>query len=85
MRRWRQLAVTAQQSVHQDGHRVIVRYRANPAVREELRLLAQAERVCCAFAEWNVTEQDDHIDLVVSARSGRVDDIVPLAELFLAG
>ncbi len=85
MGRWQQLAASAQQSVHRDGHRVTVRYRADPAVREELHVLAQAERECCAFAEWNLTELDDHVDLVVSARSGRIDDIEPLAELFRAG
>lgn len=85
MGRWQQLAASAQESVHRDGHRVIVRYRAEPAIREELHLLAQAERECCAFAEWNLTELDDHVDLVVSARSGQVDDIEPLAEMFRAG
>ena len=85
MGRWQQLAASAQQSVRRDGHRVTVRYRADPAIREELHLLTQAERECCAFAEWKLTEQDDNVALEVSARSGRPDDITPLAELFRAG
>ena len=85
MGRWQHLAAGAQQSVHRDGHRVVVRYRGDPAISEELHRLAQAERECCAFAEWTLTEMDDHVALVVSARSGRPDDIAPLANLFRAG
>ncbi len=37
----------------------VVRYRRAPGVPETLRALALAERDCCGWASWSVTEGDD--------------------------
>ena len=50
--------------------RLEVRYRLDPDRLDRLRRLAEAERCCCAFAEFAVTEQGDTVTLTVSGPPG---------------
>jgi len=61
-------------------YRVIpVRYRAEQGVREELDALTAAERQCCSFADWEVTQEGEHVVLRIASDT---DGIAALAELF---
>ncbi|MFZ0041736.1 MAG: hypothetical protein WAK93_10550 [Solirubrobacteraceae bacterium] len=46
--------------------------------------LTAAERQCCSFAEWKVTQEERDVVLHVAADPGRVDDIAEIAVLFRA-
>jgi hypothetical protein len=61
-RRWRALG-SAQVVNTQNG----LRLSFAAAFEEEVRALAQLERECCAFAEWQVTAQDGRAVLDVTA------------------
>ena len=56
-----------------------VRYRRGPGVADTLRTLAAAERDCCGWASWNVTDTGDACVLEVT---GPPEQIGPLAAAF---
>jgi len=69
-------------SVLQTGHQLVVAYRPEPGVREELEALAAAERQCCSFVAWTVSQEVDRIVLHVTADPGSPDDVAAIATLF---
>jgi hypothetical protein len=84
MQRWEALSARGRLSARRRGHLLEVRYEPVSGLREELQALAAADRACCSFAEWQVTREEDHIVLHVSADPGRPDDIAAIAALFRA-
>jgi len=82
MRRWQALAEKGRPSARRSGHRLEVRYRPEPGVREELEALAAAERECCSFVAWNVSEDGRHPVLVVAADPSAPEDVAPIAAMF---
>jgi len=85
MRRWRRLAEQAQPTVQRTGHDLEVRFPPAPGVREELESLAAAERQCCSFVSWTVTQDAGRPVLHVTAPVESPDDVEPIAALFGAG
>jgi hypothetical protein len=84
MHRWEALSARGHVSARRRGHLLEVRYEPVPGLREELQALAAAERACCSFADWQVTQAEDHVVLHVAADPGRPDDIAAIAALFRA-
>jgi hypothetical protein len=84
MRRWEALSARGRLSARRSGHVLEVRYQAEPGLREELQALAAAERQCCSFVNWKVTQEKNHVVLHVLADPGRPDDIAVFAALFRA-
>lgn len=69
---WRQ--VNAQvMSRSRSSDAIDVTYRPTSEVRELLPELAAAERDCCAFAEWTVTEAEDAVHLRVTSSADGLD------------
>jgi len=84
MQRWEALSAGGRVSARRSGHLLEVRYEPVPGLREELQALAAAERHCCSFAAWKVTQEEDHVVLHIAADPGRSDDIAAIAALFRA-
>ncbi|MDQ3677898.1 MAG: hypothetical protein M3401_14070 [Actinomycetota bacterium] len=82
MRRWQALAEVGHPSVRRSGHRLEVRYEPQPGVRDELEALAAAERQCCSFVGWEVSQDGRHPILHVTADPSAPDDVAPIAVLF---
>ena len=72
-------------SARRDGHRLVVAYRVQPGVRDELEALAAAERQSCSFAARSVSQEGDRVILSVATDPGRPDDVDRIAALFGAG
>jgi hypothetical protein len=85
MQRWEALSARGHPSSRRSGHRLEVRYELEHGIREELEALAAAERQCCVFARWTVSQEDDHVVLHVAVDPGRPDDVAAIAALFGAG
>lgn len=49
-----------------------VRFRAEPGLSEVLRALVAAERDCCAWGRWEVTDEGDCSVLEVTGPPGRI-------------
>ncbi len=81
-RRWQELAKKGRPSARRSGHRLEVRFQPEPGVREELEALAAAERQCCAFVAWDVSQEGHHAVLHVTADPSAPDDVAPIAALF---
>lgn len=65
--RWRKLARDAQlRSVTSDGC-VNATFRNEPAVRVELEALVTAERECCGFLQFDLSEGHEELILTVTA------------------
>jgi hypothetical protein len=84
MQRWEALSAKARPSARRSGHLLEVRYRPEPGIHEELQALAAAERQCCSFADWKVTQEQDHVVLHIRADPAHPNDIAVLAHLFRA-
>ena len=82
LRRWRELADTANPVALRDGPRLEVRYEPGPRVRAELEALAAAEAECCSFVSWRVTQDGVVPVLVVAADPDTPDAVTPIAALF---
>ncbi len=76
--RWGALSARGAPSVGRDADAIVVAYPAGQGVREELELLAAAERECCLFAEWEV---EQHADRVVLRIRSHPDGLVAIAAL----
>ena len=61
--RWRALAENAQLSVERTPDQLVVRYGSQGGVHEELEALVAAERECGSFAEWEVSQGQEHVIL----------------------
>lgn len=64
--RWRGLSDARLDMRHEAGEMVVL-YASRRGVQEELEALVAAERVCCAFAEWDITRDAENIVLRVRA------------------
>jgi hypothetical protein len=84
LRRWQLLAKKSPPRARRSGNTLEVRWQLQAGVKDELEALAAAERQCCSFAEWTVTQEEDHVVLHVRADPGRADDIAIFAALFRA-
>jgi hypothetical protein len=60
--RWRALS-DARLTVQRAPDQLVVLYRSQPGVHEELEALVAGERECCSFAEWEVTRDAEHVVL----------------------
>ena len=58
--RWRELS-DARLTVQRTPDQLVVLYRSQRGVCEELEALVAAERECCPFAEWEVTRDAEHV------------------------
>jgi len=58
--RWRALS-DARLSVRRTPDQLVVRYRSQCGVQQELEALVAAERECCSFADWEVTPDSEHV------------------------
>jgi hypothetical protein len=58
--RWRALS-DARLSVRRIPDQLVVRYRSQRGVQQELEALVAAERECCSFADWEVTRDSEHV------------------------
>jgi hypothetical protein len=67
--RWDALALRAIVGVERTTHGLRLLFAARPGVEEELDELAELERRCCAFADWSVSGEGEHVALAVSAQS----------------
>ncbi len=85
MRRWEALSEKGRPNARRRGHMLQVRYQPDLGIREELEALAAAERQCCSFVSWTVSQDQDHVVLHVTADLGAPDDVPPIAALFGAG
>lgn len=56
-----------------------LRFRRNPGLSQSLDALVAAERDCCGWAEWTLSEAGDHLILEVT---GPAERIGPLAGAF---
>ena len=80
-RRWEALAERANPTATRHDGTLEVRFQPGPGVSEELTALADAERDCCSFVDWQVAE--DHGQPVLRVLSkGDPDDVAPIAILF---
>ena len=59
-----------------------VRYEPKLGVWEELDALVAAERQCCSFVAWEVSQDEDHAVLRVSTDPRAPDDVASIAALF---
>jgi hypothetical protein len=58
--RWRALS-DARLGVQRLPDELVVRYRPQPGVAHELEALVAAERECCSFADWQLTQDSEHL------------------------
>jgi hypothetical protein len=75
LRRWRGLA-DARRRVQRTPDQLVVRFESRGGVHEELEALVAAERECCAFAEWSVTRDAEHVVLCIRSDARGIDAIV---------
>ena len=81
MQRWEALAAKGRPSAARSGHVLVVRYQPEPGIREELEALAAAERECCSFVAWDVSQDRDHVVLRVEGDPDTPEDIASIAAL----
>jgi hypothetical protein len=62
--RWRALS-HARLTVQRTPDQLVVLYRSQRGVYEELEALVTGERACCSFAEWELTRDAEHLVLRV--------------------
>jgi hypothetical protein len=60
--RWQALS-EARLTVQRTPDQLVVLYRSQRGVHEELEALVAGERECCSFAEWEVTRDLEHVVL----------------------
>ena len=64
--RWMRLGRHARLERVETADGLRVRFRAGPAIEEELRALAAVENKCCSWARWEVQRADGELILKVS-------------------
>ena len=60
--RWRALS-DARLTVQRTPDQLVVLYRSQCGIHDELEALVAAERECCSFAEWEVARDAEHVVL----------------------
>ena len=73
---WRRLAAAAGVGRQLAGRTLTLRFRALPGVQQELDRLVDAERDCCAFLGWELTESAAELHVHVT---GDPDELKALA------
>ena len=81
MRRWKALVETASPNASREGRILEVRFEPGSGVLDELAALAAAEKECCAFVTWTVTEDQGSPVLRVLAKPDSPDDVDSIATL----
>jgi hypothetical protein len=66
MQEWRQLLATSRVGRERGDGYLAVRFRAGGDVGRRLERLVEAERECCSFVEWSITNHDDDVVLTIS-------------------
>lgn len=84
LQRWKRLHRIAALTAQLINGELEVRYQAGPEVLAELQDLVTAQRVCCAFVSWAVTQDSGQPILRVTAPAGSPQDIEPIAAMFAA-
>lgn len=82
MRRWEALSLKGRLSARRDGHQLVVDYRVEPGIREELEALVAAERQCCSLVAWEVSHEADRVVVRVAADPARPDHLASIAASF---
>jgi hypothetical protein len=81
--RWVKLGRDAGLERVETRHGLRIRFRDDPAVEHELRLLVAVEGTCCSWARWEVHR--DHGELVVDVSSTAEGGAVALHAMFGSG
>jgi hypothetical protein len=68
-RRWSRLRARAGRGRAVTETGLCLRFGDEPGVERELRLLAELERACCAFATWDVGRREGDLVLDIGAAS----------------
>jgi hypothetical protein len=58
LRRWQILAEKSPPRAQRSGNMLEVRWQLQAGVKDELEALAAAERQCCSFVSWGVTQRE---------------------------
>lgn len=80
--RWRALHASISPDSRLVGHELVVRYQAATGVQNELEELAIAERSCCGFLDWQVSEEHGQPVLRVVASGKSLEGLVAIAAMF---
>ena len=67
--RWHELAARALVERTETGRGLLLVFRNDDGVADELRRLAELERDCCAFADWTVSVAEERAALEVVGTS----------------
>ncbi len=73
--RWRALSDT-RLGVRRMPDQLVVRYRSQRGVQQELEALVAAERECCSFADWELTRDSEHVLLRIRSDARGLEAIV---------
>lgn len=82
LRRWQRLYETGDPLVRTAEGVLEVSFRPGPGIRAELESLAAAERDCCAFVAWSVTDEGREAVLRVTAPPGQPGALAPVLAVF---
>ena len=63
----------------EDAGRAVLRFRADPAIRERVEAVVAAESECCAFLDFQLEHGDDASVLTISAPNGGAEMVHELA------
>jgi hypothetical protein len=74
----------AQLSSHRGERHAVLRFRNDPAIREDVDALVAAESRCCGFLGYRVEEQPEALVLTISAPEGGEPFMLALAEMLAA-
>ena len=65
--------------VSEDAGRAVLRFRADPAIRERVEAIVAAESECCAFLDFQLEHRDEASVLTISAPNGGAEMVHELA------
>lgn len=69
-------------AVAEERDRAVLRFRADPAIRERLAAIVAAESRCCAFLDFRVEHEAAATVLTISAPDGGAEMVHELAGMF---
>lgn len=84
LQRWQSLHQIAASTARVVNGEFEVRYQAGAGVLAELQELVAAERVCCEFVSWTVTNDNGQFILRVTAPAGAPHGVEAIAAMFPA-
>ena len=65
--------------VSENAERAVLRFRADPAIRERVEAIVAAESECCAFLDFQLEHRDEASVLTISAPNGGAEMVHELA------